>query len=167
METKFIINCDGSQSNPNKPDEGIACWAFVVHSFSGERIYAHYGSMGKGVSHNVAEMFAILQAISFCRDFPDKSYTIKSDSKLCIDQLNGSAECRAESLIPYYQACSRLLQSFESDKRPRLEWLPRERNLAADALAKKAHDYFVKSKNVSALALSAWYVDKPWGFLPA
>jgi len=163
MDTQYIVYVDGSKT-PNTPD-GIACWGFLVNSHSGERTYAHYGSLGKGISSNVSEYYAIFQALKFCADFPEFQYTIRSDSKNTIDQLNGLNECRADSLIPYYQACLRLLSLFHSKRQPTLEWIPRERNIQADSLTRKAHDYAVKSKNVESLALEAWYV-RPWKLCP-
>jgi len=163
MESQYIVYVDGSKT-PNTPD-GIACWGFLVNSYSGERIYAHYGSLGKGVSSNVSEYYGIWQSLKFCSTFQEYSYTIRSDSKNTVDQLNGLNECRAESLMPYYQACLRLLSLFHSTRQPKFEWIPRERNIHADSLTRKAHDYAVKSKNVKSLALEAWYAE-PWRLAP-
>ena len=159
----YTINADGAKS-PNS-DDGIASWAFLVHDSTAKRIYSRYGALGLGYSHNFAEYYAILEALKFCISNQDKQFTIKTDSKLCVDQLLGAAVTQAETLVQINQVCLSMFDSFNQDNKPRLIWIPREKNALADTLTKKAIDYLKKSSHVKSLALESWSVE-PWNLIP-
>lgn len=160
---QYFINCDGGK-NPNT-DEGVACWGMVCQDDTGQRIYSRYGALGRGYSHNVAEYYAVFEALRFCASHKDKKYTIRTDSKLVVDQLSGAAVCQAESLVAINKACHVLIDVHNYADRPKIIWIPREKNVIADTLTRKAHDYFHKAKHTTALALEAWYV-KAWRLVP-
>jgi ribonuclease HI len=160
---QFFINCDGSKT-PNN-DDGISCWGMIVHDDTGQRIYARYGALGKGYTHNQAEYYAVYEALTFACHNQDKRFTIRTDSKLIVDQLTGAAVCQAETLVAVNKACHVLLDVHDHANRPKLVWIPREKNVVADTLTRKAQDYFGKAKHVHALALEAWYVE-PWHLIP-
>lgn len=162
MPNQYFINCDGGKS---PSDTGNACWGFIIHDDTGQRIYARYGSIGPDFSHNVAEYYAMYEALIFVARHKDRKYTIRTDSKLVIDQLTGAAVCQAESLVAINKACHILLDVHNHADRPKLIWIPREKNVVADTLTHKASDYAGKARHTTVLALEAWYA-KPWRLIP-
>jgi len=58
---------------------------------------------------------------------------IRGDSQLVINQLRGSWQMNAVHLRPYRERCLELLRGCQWQAR----WVPREENVAADALAKQ------------------------------
>lgn len=157
----YVANCDGSKT-PNAPD-GVTCWGFIIHDNTGQRIYAHYGCIGTEYSHNVAEYYAVHKCLQFILQH-GITCEIKTDSKLVVDQISGKASTNAENLVQMKRACDGVISQIKD--KPKIIWIPGEKNIVADSLTRKAHDYFQKSKHVGALSLEAWYV-KPWNIIPS
>lgn len=157
------INCDGSKS-PNDAS-GMACWGFMLQAMNGEKIHSKYGCIGQSYTHNFAEYYAILEALRFCQAHQEgRTYIIKSDSKVAIEQLTGKFACKSENLTEINQACLSILNTFRSDVRPKLQWVPREKNVVADQLTSKAQAYAKKAPGIQNFTIEAWYKE-PWDIL--
>lgn len=78
------------------------------------------------VTNNIAEYSAVINALIIAQN----GDTIISDSQLVVFQLLGKYRCKALNLRPLYEAGMKIL----SDKNIRLQWKPREENLAGKFL---------------------------------
>jgi len=87
-------------------------------------------------TNNVAEYRALLSGLLYigCRrvDFDDEDeYVIKSDSKLVVEQVNGNWRVRDQNLKSY---CEQAIEWIKDIGAIKVEWIPRERNLAGKLL---------------------------------
>jgi len=88
--------------------------------------------------NNEAELRALLAALDWlARRVVPASTTVRvfSDNSVLVEQLGGRAIAPIERLSPLFDAARRLLQAFQGAD---LQWIPRHRNGAADALARAA-----------------------------
>jgi len=88
--------------------------------------------------NNEAELRALLAALDWlARRVVPASTTVRvfSDNSVLVEQLGGRAIAPIERLSPLFDAARRLLQAFQGAD---LQWIPRHRNAAADALARAA-----------------------------
>lgn len=90
--------------------------------------------LGRG-TNNVAEYEAVLAGLDLATRMGATSATLRGDSQLVLRQLQGRYAVKAPALVPLHARAQQLLQGL----RPvALEWIPREENARADALAKAA-----------------------------
>jgi broad specificity phosphatase PhoE/ribonuclease HI len=131
---KLIIEADGgSRGNPGISGAG----AVVIDSSSGTIIREI--SEGVGVAtNNVAEYTAVLLALQAAFEIdPSASILVRMDSKLVVEQMSG----RWKIKHPDMMALGAKVQKLIAGKDVAFEWIPREKNTLADALANKAMDY--------------------------
>lgn len=130
----LLIQADGaSKGNP-----GPASYGAVILLPDGEIYREVYDSIGVA-TNNQAEYRAILAALEvageLAQDNPNyRRLHIQMDSKLVIEQLSGRWKIKNSELQSLAIQAQRLLSSFDAT----FEWIPRERNTHADALANKA-----------------------------
>ena len=132
----MVVHFDGACQPPGS--SGVAGWGFLIEG-PGVR-YEDRGLATKPYSphstNNVAEYVGAIRALEHLRSM---GYTgrvvLEGDSELVIRQMNGEYEVRAEHLKAYHDWLEKLAASF-----PKVEfrWVPREENVEADALSKKA-----------------------------
>jgi ribonuclease HI len=95
-----------------------------------------FGNVAQPTSNNVAEWTALVRALEWVATRQDIGYlTIRGDSKLVINQLAGRYKCNAQHLAPFLAKSLKMLNRFR--KRWHSEWVPRERNVAADELSNR------------------------------
>ena len=84
------------------------------------------------VTNNVGEYKAVLLALQcVLRALPGLPATIYTDSLLVVNQVNGVWACRKPHLLPFKRKVNELMQKImNGGKDIRLEWIPREENLA-------------------------------------
>ncbi|MCK4424053.1 ribonuclease HI family protein [Candidatus Bathyarchaeota archaeon] len=123
---------------------GVATFGFVVYKDDAKI------KLGSGVvdssnsSNNAAEYSALIQVLKFLVDngFTEERVVVKSDSQLLVFQLNSYYSVEAYRIIPLFRQASDLLKHFRKIK---MKWIPREENVEADALSRKAYaDYWKK-----------------------
>ena len=127
----YSVYCDGAISvNPG----GVAVYAFAVEA-SGRVIQSDAGEIGSGdgMSCNVAEYFAVLNALLWLKRQGGKA-KIYTDSQLVEKQVNEKWRIKTEHLRPLVTQVRDLLKSTNST----LAWIPRTQNRRADALASQA-----------------------------
>jgi len=92
-------------------------------------------------SNNVAEYTAAIEALTWLVE-NEKIYSIIlfSDSQLLIYQLTGYYSVKSSRIIPLYNKVFTLLEKFP---RKDFQWIPREKNVKADALSRKAYIQFI------------------------
>jgi ribonuclease HI len=101
-------------------------------------------------TNNVAEYSALLTGISKAIELGWDKVSIEGDSKLVVNQINGTWRINKAHLKSLYNQIISELSKFESYT---IKWIPREKNFVADELASKALGYeedpyhFLKIKN--------------------
>ena len=129
---KIIINVDGaSRGNP-----GPAAIGAIIRDEAGN-ILGHISRALGVTTNNQAEYQAIIAALEKAVGTGAKQVTVKSDSKLVVEQINGRYKIKNTALRPLYQRVVQLAGSIESFS---ITYIPREENAEADALANRALD---------------------------
>jgi probable phosphoglycerate mutase len=131
--TNLIIEADGgSRGNPGLAGSG-AC---VIDADTGEVILEISRFIGIA-TNNVAEYLALVAGLEGAYGLNDQArILVRMDSKLVIEQMAG----RWKIKHPDMQQLGARVQKLVSGKQVRWQWIPREENSRADALANKAMD---------------------------
>ena len=88
-------------------------------------------------TNNVAEYRAVLAAIEVANEIaPDASILVRMDSKLVVEQMSGRWKVKNEGM----QDLSVAMKAAIGSRKVIFEWIPREQNTRADALANEAMD---------------------------
>lgn len=126
-----IIYTDGSVS----PNPGPGGWGFVVVR-DGESVHASYDSSTAEITVNEAEYRGIISAIEWALDEGLEHVEVRSDSELCVKQINGEYQAR-DHLLSMRDLAHSLIDMIEHEQGAiSITWIPREENLAHD-LAEK------------------------------
>lgn len=131
------IHIDGL-CQPTNPD-GYCCWAYVAQDASGKEIGLNYGCVGRpgdGLSNNVAEYQALIEALKRATAEHWRCCRILSDSQLVVNQTLGQWKCNQPHLQKLAAEAARLLANLHAS----LEWIPREQNKRADHLTNVAYN---------------------------
>jgi broad specificity phosphatase PhoE/ribonuclease HI len=133
MSHTIIIEADGgSRGNPGPAGSG----AVLIDSISGS-ILAEIALFVGVATNNVAEYRAVLAAIEVANEIaPDASVLVRMDSKLVVEQMSGRWKVKNEGM----QDLSAAMKSAIGARKVVFEWIPREQNTRADALANEAMD---------------------------
>jgi probable phosphoglycerate mutase len=129
----LIIEADGgSRGNPGIAGSG-AC---VIDADTGEVILEISKFIGVA-TNNVAEYLALVAGLEGAYSLnADARILVRMDSKLVIEQMAG----RWKIKHPDMQQLGARVQKTVAGKQVRWQWIPREENSRADALANKAMD---------------------------
>lgn len=86
-------------------------------------------------SNNLAEWSAVRAALEWasCLNVYYTKLLIRGDSRLVVDQFNGTMKCKARHLRPIRDYCRSLAETLRV--RVEVSWIPREENNAADRMA--------------------------------
>jgi probable phosphoglycerate mutase len=133
VSNTFIIEADGgSRGNPGPAGAG----AVVIDAQSGE-IVAEIAEFIGIATNNVAEYRAIRAGLEHVlRLDAQAKVLVRMDSKLVIEQLSGNWKIKH----PDMRALAIEVQSLAADIEVDYQWIPRELNSRADAMANKAMD---------------------------
>lgn len=133
MAGQLIIEADGgSRGNPGTSGSG----AVVIDASTGQvvREIARYIGIA---TNNVAEYVALLAGLQAAIDIdPEAKILVRMDSKLVIEQMSGSWKIKHPDMI----ALGAQVQEIARGREITWQWIPREQNTLADALANKAMD---------------------------
>jgi ribonuclease HI len=151
-----VGNC--SPLSPRFPDSR-ASWAFWAKGNGGLTVYEASGMLpGRVGTNNMAELTAALEALIWARTRGSRHVTLRGDSKVVIDFLNGVSRVSDKPWLAHLQfqiaqqiACEtvpardgarrvlRLLPRSTDDRLVvRAEHIPESKNKHADALSKRA-----------------------------
>ena len=87
--------------------------------------------LGNG-TNNRAEYLALIYSLIYIKHLqPKEKVTIKSDSALLVNQINGRYKVKSASIVPLYQKATQLLQQLPNVT---VQYVPREENLAGHLL---------------------------------
>jgi ribonuclease HI len=129
---KIIINVDGAaRGNP-----GPAAIGAILKDEAGNVLGRISRALGV-TTNNQAEYQAIIAALEKAINAGAKQVTVKSDSKLVVEQINGRYKIKNTGLRPLYLKVAQLAGSIEKFS---IVYVPREQNAEADALANRALD---------------------------
>jgi len=129
---KIIINVDGaSRGNP-----GPAAIGAILKDETGNILGRISRALGV-TTNNQAEYQAIIAGLERAISAGARQVSVKSDSKLVVEQINGRYKIKNTALRPLYQRVVQLAGSLENFS---IVYVPREQNAEADALANRALD---------------------------
>jgi probable phosphoglycerate mutase len=129
---KVIVEADGgSRGNP-----GPAGYGSVVREPGGGVLVERYASLGV-TTNNVAEYTGLIEGLKAARQLNATQVDVRMDSKLVVEQMSGRWQIKNPGLRSLAAEAAGLVSQFEQVT---FEWVPRERNKAADALANRAMD---------------------------
>jgi len=128
----LYLCCDGA-ARGNPGPAGIGGQAMdssgrvmvEVHEFLGE------------ATNNVAEYHALIRILEAAADLGFDRVKIMTDSELVAGQITGGFRVKSKALRPLLEKIQQLLAGFS---RVEVEHIPREKNIACDALANRAID---------------------------
>jgi ribonuclease H / adenosylcobalamin/alpha-ribazole phosphatase len=130
---KVVLEADGgSRGNPGPAGYG----AVVRDAGTGAVLAERWDSLGTA-TNNVAEYAGLIAGLKAARDLGATEVDVRMDSKLVIEQMAGRWQIKHPSIRPLAAEAAALAGGFRSVT---FQWVPRERNQAADALANKAMD---------------------------
>lgn len=131
-ELHVIVEADGgSRGNP-----GPAGYGSVVKDADGEVLLERWGSLGT-TTNNVAEYTGLIEGLKAARELKATHVGVRMDSKLVVEQMSGRWQIKNPGLRPLAAQAATLVGDFT---RVTFDWIPRERNKDADALANRAMD---------------------------
>jgi len=127
-----ILRFDGaSRGNP-----GLGSCAAVIYD-QGVIIKDTYKRLPGRVTNNQAEYMGLIAGLRMALSLNVLEIQVEGDSKLVIEQLFGSWQCKHPVLKKYYDTAKQLLQKFKFING---RWIPREHNKDADAYCNIALD---------------------------
>lgn len=117
------------------PRYNLSGYGIVIELSDGYK-FENFGDINYSTkTHNVAEYYALIRGLERSIDMKIKNLVVKGDSELIINQMNKSYECKKKHLIPLYKKSNKLCKLFDSVF---FQHIPREMNVEADKLSKKA-----------------------------
>jgi ribonuclease HI len=132
---ELTIFTDGaSRNNPGEAGVGI----FITQDSMPIEKIARY--LGKA-TNNVAEYTAAIIGLEHAVKLRASSVKLCADSELLVKQLNGQYKVKNEGLKPLYAKVKELIAKIGSVE---VQYIPRDQNREADALANKAIDEKLK-----------------------
>ncbi len=128
---ELTIYTDGaSRNNPGEAGAGI----FILREGEPVEKIAHY--LGT-TTNNIAEYKAAIIGLEHAVKLGAKSVKLHADSELMVKQLNGQYKVKNEGLKPLFLRAKELIAKIGSVT---VQYIPREMNREADALANQAID---------------------------
>lgn len=129
----LIIEADGgSRGNPGPAGSG----AVVIDSATGEILVEIARFIGVA-TNNVAEYVGLISALEWVNENqPSAEVLVRMDSKLVIEQMSGNWKIKHPDMQQLAIRANHLASSLHVS----YQWIPREQNSKADALANKAMD---------------------------
>jgi len=132
---ELTIYTDGaSRNNPGEAGAGI----FILRDGEPlQRIARYLGT----TTNNIAEYRAAIIGLEHAVKLGASHVKLNSDSELLVKQINGQYKIKNEGLKPLYARVKELIAKINSVE---VQYIPREKNKEADALANKAIDEKIK-----------------------
>ena len=123
------VHTDGaSKGNPGPAGIGI-----VIRTPDGREVLAWGRSIGRA-TNNVAEYMAAIEGLKKARELGARAVRLRADSELLIRQVEGRYKVKNAGLKPLHAELMKVLKGFGEWH---AEYIPREQNAEADALASR------------------------------
>ncbi|MEV8507873.1 bifunctional RNase H/acid phosphatase [Actinoplanes sp. NPDC051475] len=132
-DLRVVVEADGgSRGNPGPAGYG----AVVREVASGDVLLERYGALGT-TTNNVAEYQGLIAGLQAAAELGAARVDVRMDSKLVVEQMSGRWQIKNPGLRPLAAEAATLVNRFSGVT---FDWIPRERNKLADALANRAMD---------------------------
>ncbi|GAB1690247.1 bifunctional RNase H/acid phosphatase [Krasilnikovia sp. M28-CT-15] len=132
-ELRVVVEADGgARGNPGPAGFG----AVVRETATDEILLERSGALGIA-TNNVAEYSGLIAGLRAAAELGATHVAVRMDSKLVVEQMSGRWQIKNPGLRPLAAEAAGLVSRFAEVS---FEWIPRERNRAADALANRAMD---------------------------
>jgi len=130
---RYVVEADGgSRGNP-----GPAGYGAVVRDADTGQVLVEAAEYLGHATNNVAEYRGLIAGLKAARDLdPDALVEVRMDSKLVVEQMSGRWQVKHPDMRPLAAEARTVLPAGHVT----YEWIPRERNRAADRLANEAMD---------------------------
>jgi ribonuclease H / adenosylcobalamin/alpha-ribazole phosphatase len=130
---RVVVEADGgARGNPGPAGYG----AVVREANTGEVLAERSAALGVA-TNNVAEYSGLIAGLQAAAELGATAVEVRMDSKLVVEQMSGRWQIKHPGLRPLAAKAAGLVRGFEAVT---FDWIPRERNRAADALANAAMD---------------------------
>ncbi len=130
---RVTVEADGgSRGNPGPAGYG----AVVKEAATGEVLLERAESLGV-TTNNVAEYSGLIAGLQAAAELGAAHVDVRMDSKLVVEQMSGRWQIKNAGLRPLAAEAAKLVRRFDTVT---FDWIPRERNSDADALANRAMD---------------------------
>jgi broad specificity phosphatase PhoE/ribonuclease HI len=130
---RVTVEADGgSRGNPGPAGYG----AVVREAATGEVLLERAESLGV-TTNNVAEYSGLIAGLRAAAELGAAHVDVRMDSKLVVEQMSGRWQIKNPGLRPLAAEAAKLVRRFDEVT---FDWIPRERNKDADALANRAMD---------------------------
>lgn len=137
--TSYVIHTDGgARGNPGPAGAGV-----VIAHADGSVLAELAVPLGT-MTNNQAEYWAVIHALTRLQaliteaDSAPDSVMLNLDSQLVAEQLAGNYKVKNQGLRPLYDQARNLIDSL--DVALTIQYIPRRKNVRADALANQAMD---------------------------
>lgn len=133
MTRQFIIEADGgSRGNPGPAAGG----AVVIDGETGE-ILAEVGIWVGVATNNVAEYNGLVAGLQMAYEIDSEAAIhVKMDSKLVVEQMSGNWKIKHPDMAVLASQARAIIGA----RAVTFEWVPRDQNARADAMANKSMD---------------------------
>ncbi len=108
------------------PNPGNGSWSYVLFN-DNEKIIEDFDDIEGTSTCNEAEYCGLINGLQACLDREILEITVLSDSKMCVNQLNGLWRVKKDHLKPLHSKAIDLMRQFGSIE---VCWIPRDGNLA-------------------------------------
>ena len=131
LKTLRLFTDGAARGNP-----GPAALGVVIEDDQGMRLRGLHRYIGRA-TNNEAEYHALIEGLKAATEWKPDRLEVYLDSKLVVEQINGTYRVKKPELLPLHRRARELLDGFEEVVVAHVE---RERNRGADALANRALD---------------------------
>lgn len=133
MNQLLVIEADGgSRGNPGPAGSGV----LLMDQSTGQLLAEAAIFLGVA-TNNFAEYKAVITGLTLANEIaPGAEILIRMDSKLVVEQMSGRWKIKHEQMA----GLSTELAALIGNRKVTFEWIPREQNSRADALANEAMD---------------------------
>jgi probable phosphoglycerate mutase len=134
----YLLNTDGGMASNGRRRSGDPLGLAAIGALLRTPRLATVAQMSEAIgpaTHNVAEYRALIEGLRLARRHGIERIRVYMDSELVVDQMNGVSAVKQAHLRELHEVASELVGEFASI---RISWIPREMNVEADRLAKKA-----------------------------
>lgn len=136
--TKIIVEADGgSRGNP-----GIAGAGALIRNEAGEVLGAIAVPLGTDSTNNVAEYEGLIAGLELAFNHDSAAEVdVRLDSKLVVEQMSGNWKIKHPDMRVLAQRAGEIAQQLQdAGGSVSYQWVPRRKNVDADALSNEAMD---------------------------
>jgi ribonuclease H / adenosylcobalamin/alpha-ribazole phosphatase len=134
----YLLNTDGGRASGVPLKAGELLHVAAIGALLRTRRLAVLAELSEVIgpaTHNVAEYRALIEGLMLARDHGVERIRVYMDSELVVEQMNGFSAVKQPHLVEWHERAEELKAEFTSF---RVSWVPREMNVEADRLARKA-----------------------------